>query len=62
MVIIAVRQSQTIDRSWLYAATAHAKKNAIFIANAASIQQDIDLWNVVNKCQVGINFEDSHAH
>lgn len=57
IVIIALEQSQLLDRSWLYTATTRAIRKVIFVGDLALIQRGIDSGNSADRRWVGIRFD-----
>lgn len=56
-VIVALEQSQLLDRSWLYTAATRAMRKVIFVGDLVLIQCAIDSGNCADRCCVGINFD-----
>jgi len=56
-VIVAIEQSQLLDRSWLYTAVTRAKQKVIFVGDLVLIQDAIDSGNSADRRGVGIQFE-----
>jgi len=57
VVIIALEQSQVLDRSWLYTATTRAMRKVIFVGDLALIQRGINSGNSADRRWVGIRFD-----